>query len=190
MFYVSVVVLLFFYVIIVLHVLFLCICFFVVEWYSLFCFCFFFSSRRRHTSCALVTGVQTCALPFCSHAAHDVHVPPDRRSPRRPSACDRHRRILESLGGRCVPRLRAGRPQDLPQAECLSCLRHAKPCGCAAFGHFAQHHGAGCDQDTASQPLRPRNGLCRWTGSDPGGIQAHPPRSESGIPPVSGQARP
>src|SRR3546814_5975617 len=24
---------------------------------------FFFSSRRRHTRCALVTGVQTCALP-------------------------------------------------------------------------------------------------------------------------------
>src|SRR3546814_4267119 len=29
------------------------------------CF-FFFSSRRRHTRCALVTGVQTCALPICS----------------------------------------------------------------------------------------------------------------------------
>src|SRR3546814_17006285 len=29
-------------------------------------FFFFFSSRRRHTRCALVTGVQTCALPiFC-----------------------------------------------------------------------------------------------------------------------------
>src|SRR3546814_20573458 len=27
-------------------------------------FLFFFSSRRRHTSCALVTGVQTCALPI------------------------------------------------------------------------------------------------------------------------------
>src|SRR3546814_1646784 len=25
---------------------------------------FFFSSRRRHTGCALVTGVQTCALPI------------------------------------------------------------------------------------------------------------------------------
>src|SRR3546814_10598964 len=25
---------------------------------------FFFSSRRRHTMCALVTGVQTCALPI------------------------------------------------------------------------------------------------------------------------------
>src|SRR3546814_7650907 len=32
---------------------------------------FFFSSRRRHTRCALVTGVQTCALPIflrCSRA--------------------------------------------------------------------------------------------------------------------------
>src|SRR3546814_8419993 len=27
-------------------------------------FSFFFSSRRRHTRCALVTGVQTCALPI------------------------------------------------------------------------------------------------------------------------------
>src|SRR3546814_11311550 len=27
--------------------------------------CFCFSSRRRHTRCALVTGVQTCALPIC-----------------------------------------------------------------------------------------------------------------------------
>src|SRR3546814_6723708 len=29
-------------------------------------FFFFFSSRRRHTRCALVTGVQTCALPIYS----------------------------------------------------------------------------------------------------------------------------
>src|SRR3546814_7738353 len=28
------------------------------------CCLFFFSSRRRHTRCALVTGVQTCALPI------------------------------------------------------------------------------------------------------------------------------
>src|SRR3546814_4668392 len=28
---------------------------------SVFCF----SSRRRHTRCAVVTGVQTCALPIC-----------------------------------------------------------------------------------------------------------------------------
>src|SRR3546814_1741129 len=35
----------------------------VVLW---ICCIFFFSSRRRHTRCALVTGVQTCALPICS----------------------------------------------------------------------------------------------------------------------------
>src|SRR3546814_7029366 len=29
----------------------------------------FFSSRRRHTRCALVTGVQTCALPILHKAA-------------------------------------------------------------------------------------------------------------------------
>src|SRR3546814_7378731 len=33
------------------------------------CLLFFFSRRRRHTSCALVTGVQTCALPILRLAA-------------------------------------------------------------------------------------------------------------------------
>src|SRR6187200_1671156 len=31
---------------------------------GLFLFCFFFSSRRRHTRLCQVTGVQTCALPI------------------------------------------------------------------------------------------------------------------------------
>src|SRR3546814_5483083 len=36
-------------------------------------FFFFFSSRRRHTRCALVTGVQTCALPISTvHRMHQV----------------------------------------------------------------------------------------------------------------------
>src|SRR3546814_7154499 len=34
--------------------------------------CFFFSSRRRHTRCALVTGVQTCALPICEPLKEDA----------------------------------------------------------------------------------------------------------------------
>src|SRR3546814_8420909 len=38
---------------------------------------FFFSSRRRHTRCALVTGVQTCALPISDRR-------PDRRDRRAP----------------------------------------------------------------------------------------------------------
>src|SRR3546814_6521099 len=48
-------------------------------WIILFCF---FSSRSRHTRCALVTGVQTCALPiYCDHwsqfrtkAAKDINL--------------------------------------------------------------------------------------------------------------------
>src|SRR3546814_4971890 len=43
-----------------------CMCYFDL------CICviqcvFFFSSRRRHTRCALVTGVQTCALPIFNY---------------------------------------------------------------------------------------------------------------------------
>src|SRR3546814_10389448 len=36
---------------------------------------FFFSSRRRHTRCAFVTGVQTCALPIstASHKLQTAH---------------------------------------------------------------------------------------------------------------------
>src|SRR3546814_7354421 len=39
-----------------------------VYWY--FVVFFFFSSRRRHTRCALVTGVQTCALPIYVVSGH------------------------------------------------------------------------------------------------------------------------
>src|SRR3546814_548334 len=54
------------------------VCFFCViifcivfSFCSLLFYCFYFSSRRRHTRCALVTGVQTCALPisaFCCNS--------------------------------------------------------------------------------------------------------------------------
>src|SRR3546814_1871428 len=56
---------------------------------------FFFSSRRRHTRCALVTGVQTCALPILvigeamhereTHAVDD-RVGEDRRNDFAPQA--------------------------------------------------------------------------------------------------------
>src|SRR3546814_1033477 len=49
------------------------------------CFLFFvfFSSRRRHTSCALVTGVQTCALPIYGVEiyADTVYSYPEDKSP-------------------------------------------------------------------------------------------------------------
>src|SRR3546814_2755398 len=52
-----------------LRLLFRCVdCLCCVVCCALFFF-FFFSSRRRHTRCALVTGVQTCALPIWLRSA-------------------------------------------------------------------------------------------------------------------------
>src|SRR3546814_8234468 len=39
----------------------------------------FFSIRRRHTRCALVTGVQTCALPISALAALPLEFSPGER---------------------------------------------------------------------------------------------------------------
>src|SRR3546814_3438578 len=44
---------------------------------------FFFSSRRRHTRCALVTGVQTCALPIfdvCAKVGRHGREPVERKT--------------------------------------------------------------------------------------------------------------
>src|SRR3546814_6312519 len=48
---------------------------FDLSFYRCFLFVFFFSSRRRHTRCALVTGVQTCALPICLLHHLNAHLP-------------------------------------------------------------------------------------------------------------------
>src|SRR3546814_8701727 len=53
----------------------------VISWASFVLF--FFSSRRRHTRCALVTGVQTCARPIWNAVALD-----SARAPARHDACD------------------------------------------------------------------------------------------------------
>src|SRR3546814_3888138 len=49
---------------------------------------FFFSSRRRHTRCALVTGVQTCALPISRFPAaqetSSLPMKPDRMTDTNP----------------------------------------------------------------------------------------------------------
>src|SRR3546814_4125375 len=44
-------------------------------------FVFFFSSRRRHTRCALVTGVQTCALPISDGTTNACYNCIDRHLP-------------------------------------------------------------------------------------------------------------
>src|SRR3546814_13259569 len=62
----------------------------------------FFSSRRRHTRCALVTGVQTCALPIFKRTAY---------------CCFESKlsRVLQEQG-----RTQLGKPWDKPKKEqCL-----------------------------------------------------------------------
>src|SRR3546814_15111301 len=56
------------------------------------CYSFFFSSRRRHTRCALVTGVQTCALPIWNRHAQEATAIIGGRMP---FARERPRRLVE-----------------------------------------------------------------------------------------------
>src|SRR3546814_9776908 len=48
------------------------VCFFLLYAARCCSLFFFFSSRRRHTRCALVTGVQTCALPILAESLGGV----------------------------------------------------------------------------------------------------------------------
>src|SRR3546814_16923163 len=59
-------------------------CFVGVTLFLVCLFWFCFSSRRRHTRCALVTGVQTCALPIYTQILRSAfRLTPDRISPTR-----------------------------------------------------------------------------------------------------------
>src|SRR3546814_6572362 len=89
------------------------------------CF-FFFSSRRRHTRCALVTGVQTCALPISC-----------RRRCRHPGA--------PAAGGRPGPPESAGRDQrrNAPPRRAHELCRSgdsASACGGEHIHHRSEEH--------------------------------------------------
>src|SRR3546814_5194117 len=78
-------------------------CFFVMCLFRILLFCcfvfFFFSSRRRHTRCALVTGVQTCALPISAAKWMDPLPREGKRSGAymNPGAFDVHPYLLLNL---------------------------------------------------------------------------------------------
>src|SRR3546814_4537015 len=57
---------------------------------------FFFSSRRRHTRCALVTGVQTCALPILAGRRYHFFRGASSRS-RRDGSQERARRTARHM---------------------------------------------------------------------------------------------
>src|SRR3546814_10445490 len=64
----------------------------IVMCLDVFCGYFFFSSRRRHTRCALVTGVQTCALPIFDNLPHELNSPETRQI-----VADREARVVGLL---------------------------------------------------------------------------------------------
>src|SRR3546814_8262175 len=70
------------------------------------CF-FFFSSRRRHTRCALVTGVQTCALPILTSASIDPPLSTAWRSVAAPTASALPRSEERRVGKECVSTCRS-----------------------------------------------------------------------------------
>src|SRR3546814_20937516 len=89
---------------------------------------FFFSSRRRHTRCALVTGVQTCALPIA---------PPENQ----PSPAQRKPALLLRSGrragfGHVLPR-RPDQPFSCAAGEGLIILPMRSEQAAAAPGHCA-----------------------------------------------------
>src|SRR3546814_8678955 len=61
---------------------------------------FFVSSRRRHTICALVTGVQTCALPISNKAEDAVALFDAIHSLDRPSLLTALARAMDKTGRR------------------------------------------------------------------------------------------
>src|SRR3546814_3871916 len=68
---------------------------------------FFFSSRRRHTRCALVTGVQTCALPICRPCCWNAHIAKSKRRHRRKAISSPTRSEERRVGKECVSTCRS-----------------------------------------------------------------------------------
>src|SRR3546814_12241138 len=81
------------------------------------CVDFFFASRRRHTRCALVTGVQTCALPISPPGDQLGDQPAQRR--RQPD----NGRIEKQIEQEGLDRLRAIRPAEVEQDDSRSAHR-------------------------------------------------------------------
>src|SRR3546814_5650308 len=121
---------------------------------------FFFSSRRRHTRCALVTGVQTCALPIWSH----------RRTPGLPSA----RRRSGCARASAAPRRRTASGRRAGRAACRRGCRSRRGT-CAARPPWPAP--AACRRSSGPGPCRPSAGVPRGSGRCSFG-SARPARSE------------
>src|SRR3546814_412942 len=117
-----------------IHVIFIYFVFLVVFFV---CF-FFFSSRRRHTRCALVTGVQTCALPISDRTASPFPPPRALARHRPPVAADPPSRAPRERSLRFAARARP--PASRPMLRRCRRDRRATRCRAPAAGAEPRQH--------------------------------------------------
>src|SRR3546814_13528816 len=88
-------------------------------------FIFFFSSRRRHTRCALVTGVQTCALPIYTRKAQLTaagrSLLPDARAVI--SRTEEMKNRAGAIAKAGVPQVSVAVDAYFPRSHLIDCLR-------------------------------------------------------------------
>src|SRR3546814_16211655 len=114
----------------------------------------FISSRRRHTRCALVTGVQTCALPISAYLGRLLLTEPHEQ-----------RGITGDPGGAALDqqRLAAGILEMVPRGG------HPRPCG-LAVGIDAEGEPPAGDPD----PVRRSHPACVHARDDEFGFPVAP----------------
>src|SRR3546814_3686499 len=108
-----------------------CVVYAIILCHDLFLHVFFFSSRRRHTRCALVTGVQTCALPIFSSVT-TVSRNSVSRSTLYDSECDGLAMIRDS-------RALSSRPSSWSKSQLRFCCAISRRCN-----RFASFDTAPC----------------------------------------------
>src|SRR3546814_1565553 len=119
----------------------------------------FFSSRRRHTRCALVTGVQTFALPIAPNPPRGARRSSDRPAgPRTGAGSGRsvswrqlraHRRAIELAVGVARQRVAPFEACRLNEARQIT----PQPRAQASFGRLGVAHRARDDDDRLPHPL-------------------------------------
>src|SRR3546814_6627401 len=127
----------------------------------MFCLLFFFSSRRRHTRCALVTGVQTCALPILTTSS--TRSVPGKRLRRTACAEGSFSHIMMVLTPtRSNPTSNPPMPlKRLTATDSDIFIPHARPCSTAKVGPRVKSTSRRSQKYTHYQS---RRDSARWVG--------------------------
>src|SRR3546814_7722517 len=109
----------------------------MLVYFVIFCF---FSSRRRHTRCALVTGVQTCALPIYARMFLDKQEIQDYYNEEGTKALADARKIAEQSGVPFVTAVQPGQSAQTIAAYRSEERRVGKECVSKCRSRWAPDH--------------------------------------------------